>query len=367
MSSSPSSSDLRRYFAAMAATAIAGFAAVWIWVMAMPLAFLEPEYASWRAKQILVERCDLGEVLVLGDSRATVGIIPALLPVRTTNLAVGGGEAIEALAILTRALACPDKPKLVVLSLDAVHFAKPDLFWERTMRFGFLDAAELAELREISQAVQDWSVYEERHTDGIPSWLRDRLYLLHFPSFYFGSLIEGRLIWRWRHNEAGLARSIAARGQYYFGVDEGSSVVAADGKLPAFRPLPVLEQYFGRILALLEERGIRSVFVAMPVNDTTARAIRPAVRDAFAAWLASFEARYPGFRVAGPVVRAWEDRWFGDGFSHLNPAGAERFSLQFGAMGVEPGMQEIHSAFGEDRSRVGQNFLSNEAPASLIQ
>ena len=105
----------------------------------------------------------------------------------------------------------------------------------------------------------------------------------------------------------------------------------------------------------------------MPVNDTTARAIRPAVRDAFAAWLASFEARYPGFRVAGPVVRAWEDRWFGDGFSHLNPAGAERFSLQFGAMGVEPGMQEIHSAFGEDRSRVGQNFLSNEAPASLIQ
>ena len=367
MSSSTSSSDLRRYFAAMAATAIAGFAAVWIWVMAMPLAFLEPEYASWRAKQILVERCDLGEVLVLGDSRATVGIIPALLPVRTTNLAVGGGEAIEALAILTRALACPDKPKLVVLSLDAVHFAKPDLFWERTMRFGFLDAAELAELREISQAVQDWSVYEERHTDGIPSWLRDRLYLLHFPSFYFGSLIEGRLIWRWRHNEAGLARSIAARGQYYFGVDEGSSVVAADGKLPAFRPLPVLEQYFGRILALLEERGIRSVFVAMPVNDTTARAIRPAVRDAFAAWLASFEARYPGFRVAGPVVRAWEDRWFGDGFSHLNPAGAERFSLQFGAMGVEPGMQEIHSAFGEDRSRVGQNFLSNEAPASLIQ
>jgi hypothetical protein len=33
--------------------------------------------------------------------------------------------------------------------------------------------------------------------------------------------------------------------------------------------------------------------------------------------------------VTGPVVRPWEDKWFGDGFSHLNPAGAERFSAQF--------------------------------------
>ena len=62
------------------------------------------------------------------------------------------------------------------------------------------------------------------------------------------------------------------------------------------------------------------------MNETTARAVRPAVRDAFAAWLAAYEARYPSFHVAGPVLRAWPDQWFGDGFSHLNPSGAERFS-----------------------------------------
>ena len=311
----------------MAATAVLAFSAVWVWVLAMPLAFLEPEYASWRAKQILLARCDLGDVLVLGDSRASVGIIPARLPIRATNLAVGGGEAIEAFVVLTRALACPEAPKLVVLSLDPVHFARPDLFWERTMRFGFLDAAELGALRDASRALGDFSVYEERHTDGIPSWLRDQLYLAHFPPFYFASLIEGRLLWRWRRNEAGLALFLAARGQYYFGVDEGSSAVAAEGTLAVFRPLPVLDRYFDRILALLAERGIPSVFIAMPVNESTARVIRPEVRDGFAAWLAGFEARYPGFRVAGPVVRAWPDRWFGDEFSHLNPAGAERFSV----------------------------------------
>jgi hypothetical protein len=326
MSSSTSSSNLRCYFAAMAIVSILTFGAVWVWVLAMPLAFLEPEYASWRAKQVLLAQCDLGDVLILGDSRATVAIIPARLPVKATNLAVGGGEAIEAYAALTRALTCPQTPKLVVLSIDAVHFSRPDLFWERTMRFGFLNGAELADLRDASHALGDYSVYEERHTDGVPSWLRDRLYLAHFPPYYFASLIEGRLLWRLRHNEAGLAASRATRGQYYFGTDEGSSVVAADGKLEAFRPLPVLDWYFGRILALLQERGIPSVFVAMPVNETTARAMSPEVREAFAAWLAGYEARYPSFRVAGPVVRPWPDRWFGDGFSHLNPAGAERFS-----------------------------------------
>ena len=326
MSLSTSSSDVRRYFAVVAIVAMLTFAAVWAWVLAMPLAFLEPEYASWRAKQVLLERCNLGDVLILGDSRAVVGIIPARMAVRATNLAVGGGEAIEAYTALTRALTCPEKPKLVVLSIDAVHLSQPDLFWERTMRFAFLNATELADLRDASRALGDYSVYEERHTDGIPSWLRDRLSLAHFPPYYFASLIEGRLLWRWRHNEAGLATSIAARGQYYFGTANGSSVVAAEGKLEEFRPLPILDRYFDHILTLLAERGIPSIFIAMPMNETTARAIRPEVRDGFAAWLAGFEARYPGFRVSGPVVRAWPDRWFGDGFSHLNPAGAERFS-----------------------------------------
>lgn len=323
---STSSSEFRRYFAMVAGVAVVSFGAVWAWVLAMPLAFLEPEYASWHAKQVLVERCDLGDVLVIGDSRASVGIIPARLPLPATNLAVGGGEAIEAYAILTRALACPEKPKLVVLSLSPVHVAQVDLFWERTMRFGFLNGQELAELRDESRALGDFSVYEERHTDGIPSPLRDRLYLAHFPPYYFASLVEGRVLWRWRFNAAGLAASLAARGQYYFGRDDGSSVIAAEGKLTEFRPLPILDRYFERILTLLADRGIPCVFVAMPMNESTVAAMRPGVREAFAAWLAGFEARFPGFHVEGPAIQAWPDRYFGDGFSHFNPVGAEKFS-----------------------------------------
>jgi hypothetical protein len=68
----------------------------------------------------------------------------------------------------------------------------------------------------------------------------------------------------------------------------------------------------------------------MPMNQATGRAVLPAVRAGFAAYLARYEARYPGFRVVGPPMPAWPNRYFGDGFSHLNPAGAALLSMRFG-------------------------------------
>ena len=310
----------------MGLSTVALFGLIWLWILAMPMAFLDPEYPSWRAKQILLADCDLGEILILGDSRAAAGIMPAGWTVRAANLAVGGGEPIEALAALDRALRCPVPPKQVILSLDAVHFTEPDLFWERTARFGFVDANEIATLRDVSHALGDVSVYELRHTDGLPSWMRDAMVRIRFPSLYFSSLVKGGVLLRWPRNRATLAASLAARGQYFFGIADGSDVIAAEGHIREFRPLPVLEWYFNRILERLAERRIPAVFIAVPMNDATASAVTAGVPVAFRAWLAGYEARYPGFRVAGDVMPHWPDALFGDGFAHLNRDGAARFS-----------------------------------------
>ena len=320
----------RRFLSLAALGFAASFGLVWLWVLTMPMAFLDPEYPSWRAKQDLLAACDLGEILVLGDSRAAVGLMPATWPVRATNLAVGGGEAIEALAALTRALRCPTPPKQVILSLDATHVTHPDLFWERTVRFGFLDGAEIATLRRVSHALGDLSVYEIRHNDGLPSWLRDRMYRAHFPSLHFASLVKGGVFLRWSGNAAALRAGLAARGQYFFGTAPGSDIVAAEGNMRAFHPLPVLDWYFLRLLDQLAARGIPVVFLSMPMNEATAHAVDPEVRAGFRAWLAGYEARYPGFRVVGEVMPHWPNAFFGDGFSHLNPAGAALFNSGLG-------------------------------------
>jgi len=320
----------RRYLAALGVAAIMGFALVWAWIAAMPMAYLDPEYPAWRAKLELLRRCDLGDVLVVGDSRAAVDVMPALLPVRATNLAVGGGEAIEAYAALSRALACPVPPRRVVISVDAAHFTQPDLFWERSVRFGFLGVADLGELGQIARQTGDASFAAPQLSDGLPAALRARLYAWRFPPLFFNSLMRGGVGLRWWRNRETYAAVLEARGQYFFGKDAGSSTVAVEGHMRAFRPLPVLDRYFDRMLALLAARGIQADFIAMPMNRTTREAVRPAVRDSFSRYLAGYAERYPGFHVLGPVMPDWPDRYFGDAFSHLNPPGAARLSAGFG-------------------------------------
>jgi hypothetical protein len=107
-----------RYLLVLAGTLIGGLALAWAWVVVAPLAFLDPEYPYWRAKQALLDRCDLGRVLVLGDSRAAVDIMPPRIAVPVTNLAVGGGEAIEARAALARP---PQRPQF-----SQVHKTEPN-------------------------------------------------------------------------------------------------------------------------------------------------------------------------------------------------------------------------------------------------
>jgi hypothetical protein len=315
-----------RYLRLFGLSALLSFALVWVWVTTMPMAFMDSEYASWRAKLVMLDRCDVGELVVLGDSRAAADIIPARLPVRVTNLAIGGGEAVEALSALDRVLACPLPPKLVIISLDPGHFSQPDLFWDRSVRFGFMTEPDLVALREASRQTGDASIYGSRPIDGISGPLRAWLYKIHFPPLYFSSLAHGGLFLRWMRNQQSLAATLAARGHYYFGTAHGSSTVTVDAHMDGFHPLPILDHYFNSLLMKLDDRGIEARFLAMPVNDATWREVHPAVRGQFAAYLAGYERRYKHFRVASEIMPHWPDRFFGDQFCHLNPEGAERFS-----------------------------------------
>ena len=353
-----------RYFRLLLLSATVSFALIWVWVAAMPMAFMDPEYPSWRAKQIMLDRCDLGEAIILGDSRAAADILPARLPFRAANLAVGGGEAIEALAALTKALDCPLPPGLAIISLDPGHFTRPDLFWDRSVRYGFMAAADIALLREATSQTGDPSVYQAHHAGGLPNRVRDWLYRMRFPPLYFSNLVHGGLVFRWAGNQRILDATLAARGHYYFGTEPGSDSVAVDGHMDQFRPSPILDHYFDQLLAMLDRRGVKALFVAMPVNEATWAQVNPAVREQFAAYLSGYQRRYKNFRVATDIMPHWPNRYFGDRFCHLNPEGAERFSAAFAHLLQDAPPSTQNEAQNGWLSDTGVDASANVAPIS---
>lgn len=326
----------------------------------MPMAFMDAEYPSWRAKQVLTERCNLGETIILGDSRAAADIMPRRLPFRASNLAVGGGEAVEAYTAMVHALGCPRLPARVIISIVPTHFVYHDLFWERSVRYGLMSASDIAGLRQASHQTGDLSLYGSNPIDAFPLPIRDLLYRARFPALYFANLVHGGGFLRWSRNQRILQDTLAAEGHYFFGTDNGSDIVAAEGHLKAFQALPILDHYFNELLSLLNNRGIDAEFIAMPMNDATWRRIHPQVRDQFDAYLQSYERRYPRFRVTGDIMPHWPDRFFGDQFGHLNQEGAERFSDQLA--------QRLQAAPPSTQNEAQNGWLSEterEASASV--
>jgi hypothetical protein len=269
-------------------------------------------------------------MLVLGDSRAAADVLPNRLGIRAVNLAVGGGSSVEAYYMLARALRCEDRPGRIVLSLNAGHLSQPDTFWQRSVRFGLLDHDDLTDFLNSATRLGDRSLAGE-NGDGLPGRLRAWLYAVRFPSFYFGNLLSGGVMLRYWSNRQALAAALDTHGQYFFGVDSGSSAVAMEGRMRGFAPAPILDDYLDRTLSLAERFGIPVDFVPMPLNQSTWRSTDPAMRAAFGGYLAQVAARHPGFHAPIEAMPHWPDRWFGDRFAHLNPAGAQLLSDRLAA------------------------------------
>jgi hypothetical protein len=305
------------------------FGLVWAYVAIMPMAFLSRDYPLWIAKRTMMDQCRLGSVLVFGDSRTMAATMPSVMPIPVTNLAQSGTSPIETYFAVRRALRCRTPPKLVVIAHSALKFTGDSDYWASFVRNGFLDYSDMQEVDRDAAGLHDREIIDLQPADQLRPALREFLFAVRFPPFYFGSLANGFIAARWRHNRDVLRDNLLSSGHALFGNRPGSSDLAGEGRNPVYRTSPLVDLYFSRTLALLADRGIPVVFLSMPINHATYTRMPPEFSEQFRAYLRTKARQSPDLRVVGPAIPCWPDKFFGDAW-HFNAQGAAEYSRWFG-------------------------------------
>ncbi len=329
----------RRFLGAFAITALLSLAVAWVFTARFQDGFLDPEFGMWRAKEHLVATCDLGDTLILGDSRAVAGFVPAELG-DATNLALGGASPIEMYFMAERALRCPNAPRRVILSFSPpLLIDDTNYYWPRTALFGFLSDAQMDAVRRTARAVGDTSLYPAPNVGDLDARLTDWLYAHHFPSYAVSSVVNARGFGRLAENHRFYDEVLRTRGHHLYGTNSGFDVPADEAFLTRFKPSPLTDVYMRRLIAALAARGAEVLYIPAPLNEATTSRMDPAVVRQISAYLDGLQARFANFRLIGPAVVSYPDKLFGDAH-HLNAQGARLFSAgvaaELAALPVSP-------------------------------
>lgn len=339
--------SFKRYLLVFGASMLGVFLAVWAYVASMPMAYMESGYAAWAAKAAMLRECRLGQIAFFGDSRLEAGVVPALLPVQASNFGLAAGTAVEVESAVRRAVDCSKLPRQAVIALIPEHFGPMSrFFWLLSLRYGFVQPAELYDAERLAQQVGDTRTLATPTPDGLGGPVRDWLYAARFPSLSFSSLVQGRVFGRFRANLQRFDAVLRDRGwsEYASGGDR-----AAEGD-SGFAPTGVQRIAFEHAVEALRRRGVEVLLLVMPVAQSDRRDARSDAE--YLDYLASVARRFPGVRLVGSGIPVWPDRMFADG-AHLAGSGARAFSQRLAAC-IEDGRLQPGCDLRWNEGAVGQ-------------
>ena len=317
----PIAFSLRRFAIAAGGVFITIFAATWIWASVGRMWFMGPEYPMWMAKSEMIRGCDHGETMILGNSRAMAGLVPEVIGNRVVSFALGGGSPIEAYFIAKRIVGCARPPQRVIISFSLLQFTQRHFYWLRSAPFKFFSFQEMEQVRLDSERLGDTSVYSKPDLFGAIGVVRNFSYEASFPSYNFAAMLNAKFIGRKERNDAVWELIRRDRGYHHFGTRARMDWPGPEADLVAFKPAPIMTEYFEKTIALLREHGVAVQYVAMPINELTAKGMRPLLREAFEKYLEGLRARKGNFEIIGEIFTTLPPGYFGD-LEHLNRSGA---------------------------------------------
>jgi len=293
-----------------------------------PMAIFNPEYPMWRCQEQFIHTTHnpAFTTLVMGDSAVKAALLPRGLPGRVHSLTLGGGTAVELYYSLRTYTRHNPYPHAVVLSLSPFHLMFPASYFDRTVKFNYLDFSQLMEV---------YDTMEQAQVD--PASLR-------FPvsrAGYVMKVMEYRLngFWRFRgelFNHLQEPRLDANRriaeltqrnhGHNYFGMFPHAPDPTIECDYAHFVPNRLLTIYLVKLLDDLKAHNVRVAVVPAPFNQASQARMHQDFTNEYEQFMQLLAGKYPAFRVTTQQPY-YPDHCFGDP-RHMNPRGAARFTAE---------------------------------------
>jgi len=300
---------------------------VWVYIAACPMAYADRDYPLSLAKAELIAQCRPNEVAVFGDSMVVAGVLPTAIHVPVENLAFPAATPIETYFFVKRLLRCPEIPRLVVIAHSTSMYPADKFFWSILAASGALNTVEIRAVEADARALDDHELERAEHPSAVPYAFLPELYAMRFPPLYFGDLLGGYVVGRWRYNERALQEAITSSGRSSFGTADRSDGISISDQadMDGWHVSPLINLYLSRTLALLAARHVPVVIITLPINAATCEHLVPALQQRFSAYLTKVAQANPNVELADATIPCWPDRFFGDNM-HFNLSGAVAYS-----------------------------------------
>ena len=268
------------------------------------------EYPTYMDVKIKAEQALNADLLVLGDSRAKAGFAPQ--NERQLNLAIGGTTPVEGFYILKRYLRKNKPPKVLILSYMSVHYNSAGTFWERAIKFDFLEFDEFKEIIKNAKKLDECGIVGK-----CKAWdfVKYKLDIKNFSAEMYNAWQE------FKDGNSRYKRYLQVMdelgkngGHYFYGRNLGASDDNYEVSQSSFKTSALINLYLHKIMALARANGIRVFHYQMPFNQSSFDKLNSAFVSDYNAFLNSMQDEF-GITPLN-FIWALPDSDFGDP-SHL--------------------------------------------------
>jgi len=302
---------------------------IYAYVLVSPMSCYSYEYPLWLHQKNVANKVeDIGyaDILIMGDSRTMTGVHPRMISSKAYSLTLGGATPLELYYILKKYLTAHAKtPEVVFLALAPSNLEHAKMFWQRTVKYNFLNMEEYYEIFGlVKEHKENISKYDasESYNDFNSIWvpyLDVKLAHSYIPEIQISIFVD-----RKKRNLNAYKLIKENRGQYYFGTDLSSDGLNVESERRKFIPSRVLNEYLVKLLDLCRDNDIKVIYDILPMNEASFERLFEDYTDGYTKYIHNVFSLYPEASYS-PSINSYPNSYFGDE-SHLNESGAIKYS-----------------------------------------